>query len=93
MKLKIFTIWDAKAEAYQRPFFANTNAMAIRSVTDAVNDSSHPLGQHPEDYSLFAIGEFDELTAKVEMTSPMILGVCQEFAVQPDIPALLREQA
>lgn len=96
MKLKMFSIYDAKAEAYMRPFFAPTNAAAIRSITDAANDNTHPIGQHPEDYSLFVIAEFDESNAKLEVTSPMILGVCHEFVTQLDAfrdASLLQEQA
>lgn len=59
MKQKIFSVYDAKAEAFTEPFFAPTRGVAVRSMTQAVNDPSHVFGRHPEDYTLFELGEFE----------------------------------
>jgi hypothetical protein len=60
MKLQIFAVWDCKAEAFSRPFFAQSKGAAIRSFQDAANDVSSEIGKHPEDYTLFHMGEFSD---------------------------------
>lgn len=72
--LNAFTIRDSAAEAYMRPFFAQSPGAAIRSFSDLVNDPEHPIGQHPEDYTLFQIGEFEELSGVLEVYEPRSLG-------------------
>lgn len=59
LRLRAFSVFDAKAQAFGRPFFVGTDGEAIRVFSDAVRDASTPFGKHPEDYSLFRCGEFD----------------------------------
>lgn len=58
--LKIFSSYDNKAKIWSRPMFAPNEGSMLRSWADIANDKSHPIGQHPEDYTLYIIGEFDE---------------------------------
>lgn len=60
MILKVYNIHDAKAEVYLPPFFARANGEAIRIFSNFANDPQHPVGEHPEDYSLFRIGIYDQ---------------------------------
>jgi len=57
---KIHAVWDSAAALYMPPFCTTNQAIAVRAFTDACNSSTHPLGQHPEDYTLFYLGEFDD---------------------------------
>jgi len=57
---KIYAVWDSAAALYMQPFFTSNQGIALRAFTDACNSSDHPLGQHPEDYTLFYLGEFDD---------------------------------
>lgn len=68
MSLIICTVYDSKAEAYLRPFFAQSKGAAIRSLTDTVNsqDDGNMVAMHPEDYSLFVVGSWDENTGLLE---------------------------
>lgn len=59
--MKIFCIYDSKAEAYMQPFFTQAAGVAIREFGNLVEDEGHAIGQHPEDYTLFEIGEWEEL--------------------------------
>lgn len=62
MMLQIYSVYDAKACFFGQPFFDQNPASAIRNFSDAVNDGSNPHNmwhKHPEDYSLFCIGDFD----------------------------------
>ncbi len=63
MKQNIYSIYDTASGLYSRPFFTLSDAEAIRSFTDICTDAEHPIGKHPEDYTLLRIGIFDDLTA------------------------------
>lgn len=58
---QVFVVYDSKAEIYEKPFHMQTKGQAVRGFTDVINDKQTPLGQHPEDYTLFHIGEYDNL--------------------------------
>lgn len=89
MQLKIFSIYDTKAEWYSQPFFARANGEALRSFINIINDKKHPIGQHPQDYALFEIGLWDDQTAKIEMLkAPIALGNGIEFLEQEEAPNL-----
>ena len=57
---KTFSIFDSKASAYLPPFYMQTKAEAIRAIGDCVDDKEHRFAKHPEDYTLFYLGEFDD---------------------------------
>ena len=60
MRLNIYTIFDQASGAYMRPFYAQSDGQALRSFTDIAQDADHEIGKHPEDYSLFRIGTYDD---------------------------------
>lgn len=62
---RLFTIFDDKAEAYLPPFVLPGKGMAMRIFGDCVNSKDHQFGVHPEDYTLFDIGSFDDKTGIV----------------------------
>jgi hypothetical protein len=58
--MKVFSIYDSKAEAYLPPFMFQQTGEAIRAFTDAVNDEKSNFCKHAEDYTLFQISEWNE---------------------------------
>jgi hypothetical protein len=62
---QIFAVRDAKAEAYQQPFFSHSKGAAIRAVADYANEEGTPLNKHPEDYMLFHIGAWSEMSGEI----------------------------
>lgn len=62
-KLKIFTVYDSKAEAYMQPFFCQSTGVAVRMFEQAANDPNHSFCKWPGDYTLFELGEWDEHSA------------------------------
>lgn len=59
MKLKVFSVYDIKAEIFNGPFFMSTNGEAVRAFKDLANDEKTTIGRHPEDYRLMCLGKFD----------------------------------
>ena len=60
MLMKAFSVRDAKTEAFMQPFFCVTKGIALRSFGDEVQRSGSEFAKHPEDYSLFYVGDFDD---------------------------------
>lgn len=80
MIYKIFSVYDSKVEAYLQPFFSPSNGAALRAFTDIVNDPNSQFSKHPEDYTLFVIGEYNDETAKISSLSALqSLGLALEF--------------
>lgn len=57
--LGLFSIFDEKAAAFSPPFTARSRGEATRFFSDTVNDSKSSISQHPADYVLYALGEFE----------------------------------
>lgn len=68
MNSKMYSVFDSKLATFGRPWFQMTDGAALREFADAVNDNSNPNNQwnrHPEDFSLFVIGEFNDQSGEV----------------------------
>lgn len=79
MVLKCFSVYDTKVQAYARPFFMQTTGAAIRSWIDICNDDKAEFTKHPEDYTLFEIGEFDDANGQLsKLSTPVSLGTALE---------------
>lgn len=80
MIMKVFTVFDSVAAVYMQPFFLQTKGQAIRAFSDSVADKNHQFSKHPDDYTLFELGEYDDSDASFDMlSSPLSLGVAVEF--------------
>ncbi len=88
MKHFMFSVYDEKAHAFYPPWFLAQTDMALRVFSDCVNDKEHNFGMHPSDYSLFAVGEFEDSTAVI-FPDKHALGNGVEFvrgfSTQPDL--------
>ncbi len=82
MNLNLYTIYDAKTHAYDRIMSAQADGEALRIFKDLAVSADHPIGQHPEDYSLFRIGTYDNQTATITVQKQTCLGHAHEFAAQ-----------
>lgn len=67
MQSKLFTIRDTKAEFYGPPFVKKTPGEAERDFKSLVNDPKSNVHLYPEDYDLFMLGTYDDLTGKMEL--------------------------
>lgn len=60
MILKVFTVFDVKANAHLQPFFSTTAGQAIRMFESSVNAPDHQFAKYPTDFTLFEVGEYDD---------------------------------
>lgn len=85
----IYSIYDEKVEAYGQPFFAPTNPAAIRMFTDLTMDHNSSVSRHPQDYTLYQLGTYDDSTGKLESFENAVnLGRANEYITKPDQPVL-----
>lgn len=79
MKVLAYAIYDTKAEFFQRPFFAQTDGLALRAVSDEGVRPGSELHRHPSDYLVFCVGEFDDSNGKLSGFAPRNLGVVKSI--------------
>lgn len=80
MFLQIFAVYDSKAEAYMSPFFMQSKGQAIRAFGNSASDLTTDLGRHPEDFTLFHLGEYDDSNASFSLAStPISIGLALEL--------------
>lgn len=61
--LKLYQIFDNKAQTTHGPIMAAVNPVAItREIEEHANNTATTIGRHPEDYELRQIGILDEET-------------------------------
>lgn len=78
--LKIFAIYDSKAQAYLQPFFCVNAGVAIRSFASAANNPEHDFSRFSADYTLFEIGQFETTSGHINTyESQLNLGKAAEF--------------
>lgn len=85
MQHEVFTVYDQKAEAYLPPFYFTTIGQALRAFADTVNDPTHAFFKHPEDYTLFHLGYYDDGNAKFDpLVTPSSMGTALEHLSKHD---------
>lgn len=76
MKNYLYSVFDAKLVVYSRPWPSLNDNAATREFMDAVQDGSNPNNQwhkHPEDFSLFRVGQFDDELGQLIPETPKSL--------------------
>lgn len=94
MKLLAFVVRDEKSEAFAHPFFTSANGLAVRMFGDWCTDANTPLGKHPEDYTLFRVGSWDDEQARFENeVAPVLISHGSEFnKTDGDLHRLVRQK-
>lgn len=77
---KVFSVFDTKAGAYGQPWFMDTTGMAIRSFIDAANDEKSQLHRHADDFVLFELAEYDEVSGQfLNLDAPISHGTALKY--------------
>jgi len=81
MRYNLCAVLDAKLAEYGNPFTVRKTGEAIRSFADAVNqvDANNNMNKHPEDFTLWYVGDFDNETGEVINVVPRLLCSASEF--------------
>lgn len=57
--LKVCSVYDAKAEAYNPPAFVPAIGIASRDFVDAFTGPEAKMAKHKDDFSLYHVADFD----------------------------------
>lgn len=80
MVIKVFSIFDEKAQVFSNPFFMPHTGMATRAFSDLVNDGQSNVAKHPSDFKLYQIGEFDDVAGLLTaVPQPVFVNSAIEF--------------
>ena len=60
MRRNAYSVFDSASGVYSMPIFLHSDGIAERQFKDMVGDPEHPVGSHPEDYSLVRFGVWDD---------------------------------
>jgi len=63
----VYAVKDLAIQAFGDCFLTRAPGEAVRSFQDEANrtDGKSAVAQHPEDYELYKIGEYDDQTGKL----------------------------
>lgn len=80
MKYQVVTIFDRAAEIFNAPAFFTAVGVAVRTFSDQVNDPNNPTNKHPEDFSMYHLGEYDDQTAEfTTFEKPIKLATAKDY--------------
>ncbi len=65
MKQQIYAVYDTCAGIYDSPHFANSDDLVKRQFQDIASGTDNPIAKHPEHYSLWRLGAWDNTTGKI----------------------------
>ncbi|AXQ65756.1 MAG: nonstructural protein [Microviridae sp.] len=72
--MEVFAVFDSKSDSFCLPFFEKSKSLGIRAFMGSVCDSDSKLNVFPDDFSLFHLSGFDEVTGVFSsFDSPVLL--------------------
>ena len=81
MKFQVYSVFDSVSGVYDRIWQSISDGAALREFTDIACNADHPIGRHPEHYSLFRVAEFDDNTGELIVCEPKCIGRAHELVV------------
>jgi len=89
--IKAYAVYDSKTQAFDKPMFMLTNGQAIRGWETAANNPESDYYKHPDDFTLFELGSYDDSTGKFDsLPTPVSLGLASQYKKPPE-PTPLEE--
>lgn len=83
MKLYVFALRDSKSAQFGTPMFLQSEGVCVRSLSDEVNKNKESMvHQHPEDFELFYLGDWDTETCVFTLLpAPRSVVLCSSLKV------------
>lgn len=81
MKFNIYTIFDAKAQAYLRPEYRRSDEEMFAAIYETAKDQNSGFYKHPDDYTVYKLGTFDESNAEIEYHGPHSIGTVLDIRI------------
>jgi len=82
--MKIFAMYDTKAQCYLQPFPETSTIAALRGFEVAVNEGKSTFNRFPDDFCLMELAEFNQDTGQiVPLMTPNNLGSARTVLKNP----------
>jgi len=90
---KLFSVRDNKLSSYSRLFPEQAEINAVRAISVAANDKATQIGQFPEDFDLYQVAEFDDVTGQVTPIEPpkFIIAAMGVLKLQQQIESVVKK--
>jgi len=86
MLVQIYNIYDTGPKVWRFPLFHICHRDFMDSWVESVNNPKSEFYKHPGDYTLFHIGEYDDVTCKFNMfDAPIRLSCAIEVLKKLDV--------
>lgn len=84
--MKIFAMYDTKAQHYLQPFPETSTIAALRGFEVAVNEGKSTFARFPDDFCLMELADFDQESGKITpLISPNNLGSARTVLKHPEV--------
>lgn len=70
---RIFVVKDEKAGCFYEPFVMANVIDAQRTFMQGMKSEKSMISQYPEDFNLYSIGEYDEMTGLISPQAPVMV--------------------
>ena len=88
--LRLYSIYDAKAEQFSPPQVYHNDMLALRSFEGIVNDDKMLIKKYPEDFSLYYVGNIGDINGRYyvehcdESLIPVMVGKAVDYVLDID---------
>lgn len=65
MKVNLYAIYDRASGIYDGPVPGHSDGQMIRKFSDLACSAEHEIGKHPDDYTLFRVGNWNDGTGEL----------------------------
>jgi hypothetical protein len=84
VKYKIVAVRDRVADVFGVPNFVLNLGAAVRGFGDEIrrphsDERPNPFNQHPDDFDLYHLGEYDDAAATFEVHAPKQIAVGKNY--------------
>lgn len=85
LKLRLYSIYDSKAEQFSPPQVYHNDMLALRAFEGIVNDDKMVINSYPEDFSLYYLGNLGDSDGRYyiencdESRIPVIVGRALDY--------------
>ena len=91
MNRNIYMVFDTAAAIYMGPIVHRTDAEALRDFEALSTNADTKVGQHPEDYSLYKVGMFNDNDGILKPLDKICLATAQEMVAKARQPEQIQE--
>ena len=90
LTLRLYSIYDSKAEQFSPPQVYHNDMLALRGFEAIVNDDKMLICKYPEDFSLYYVGNFGDTDGRYyiehydESRVPVLVGHAVDYVQNVD---------